>query len=617
MHEKVRREIDILRKLRHPHVIRLYEIIDTPSDLFMIMEYASGGELFDFIVLKTRLNEIEARRIFQQIVSGVEYCHNNFVCHRDLKPENILLDSKGNVKVADFGLSNIMQRGDFLRTSCGSPNYASPEVISGKAYVGPEIDVWSSGVILYALLCGSLPFEDEVPRLFKRIKQGAFTLPGHLSEPARHLIGRLLTADPVRRLPFREIKKHPWLRQNYPFYLSVTLKHPDQIFSRVSPFERQNPSINSLSSLGNENKKLLGELRKSLTAEEYSVSLALINDTVASQTDYENLLPTNYELPATFSKDILKRASSAVRHEGSVGFQTLLSANQARLMAKVSKSSVQQDSYTPGTPSYLLDAITIQQLAIQHPANIPLCSLSPLQSPYQASSLSLRVTTTNVQQGNASSSYSSTAVTSVQFSCPGLTSRWSLGIDASMEAAVLMNAVLRTLRALKFEWFFIHQFKLRCRPSRQDINKSNSVHHVDFTLTKSFEPGIAPPLSVLGQKIKQVPSLPSLCLLVNPDENYWTVGLTISVHRITQGHYCVDVQVFEGPLIAAMATATLISTTLYSTLRQLVISYKVSFQQQHNQTSHVFSTAQVVGQSVSAQNSQYSHQPVHNQNHNH
>ncbi|XP_060174639.1 serine/threonine protein kinase OSK1-like isoform X3 [Lycium barbarum] len=170
MEEKLRREIKIGSLFVHPHVIRLYEVIETPSDIYVVMEYVKSGELFDYIVQKGRLQEDEARHLFQQIIAGVEYCHRNRVVHRDLKPENLLLDARGNVKIADFGLSNIMRDGHFLKTGCGSPNYAAPEVVSQKFYAGPEVDVWSCGVILYALLCGRLPFDDEnIPNLFKKI----------------------------------------------------------------------------------------------------------------------------------------------------------------------------------------------------------------------------------------------------------------------------------------------------------------------------------------------------------------------------------------------------------------------------------------------------------------
>lgn len=234
MEEKVRREIKILRLFMHPHIIRLYEVIETQTDIYLSMEYVNSGELFDHIVEKGRLNEDEARRFFQQIISGVEYCHRNMVVHRDLKPENLLLDSKYNVKIADFGLSNVMRDGHLLKTSCGSPNYAAPEVISGKLYAGSEVDVWSCGVILYALLCGSLPFDDEnIPNLFKKIKGGIYTLPSHLSASARDLIPRMLLVDPLKRATIPEIKQHPWFQFRLPRYLAVPPPDTNQQAKRV------------------------------------------------------------------------------------------------------------------------------------------------------------------------------------------------------------------------------------------------------------------------------------------------------------------------------------------------------------------------------------------------
>lgn len=142
----------------------------------MVIEYA-GGELFDFLVSNGKVPEDSARRFFQQIICAVEYCHRHKIVHRDLKPENLLLDMNLNVKIADFGLSNIMTDGNFLKTSCGSPNYAAPEVIGGKLYAGPEVDVWSCGVILFVLLCGKLPFDDDyIPNLFKKISRECFCL---------------------------------------------------------------------------------------------------------------------------------------------------------------------------------------------------------------------------------------------------------------------------------------------------------------------------------------------------------------------------------------------------------------------------------------------------------
>ena len=222
MAEKVRREINILKMCTHPHIIRLYEVIDTPSDIFVIMEYVSGGELFDYIVSRGRLPPDEARHFFHQIVSGIEYCHHYKIVHRDLKPENLLLDADNNIKIADFGLSNVAHDGDFLRTSCGSPNYAAPEVISGNLYAGPEVDVWSCGVILYALLCGTLPFDDEsIPNLFKKIKSGMYSLPSHLSQSARELILRMLVVDPIKRITIAEVREHPWYKHKLPAYLTL------------------------------------------------------------------------------------------------------------------------------------------------------------------------------------------------------------------------------------------------------------------------------------------------------------------------------------------------------------------------------------------------------------
>ncbi|XP_048482495.1 5'-AMP-activated protein kinase catalytic subunit alpha-2 isoform X2 [Plutella xylostella] len=217
---KIRREIQNLKLFRHPHIIKLYQVISTPTDIFMIMEYVSGGELFEYIVKRGKLHEHEARRFFQQIISGVDYCHRHMIVHRDLKPENLLLDHNMHVKIADFGLSNMMMDGEFLRTSCGSPNYAAPEVISGKLYAGPEVDVWSCGVILYALLCGTLPFDDEhVPTLFRKIKSGIFPIPEYLNKSVVSLLCTMLQVDPMKRASIEDVKKHEWFQKDLPGYL--------------------------------------------------------------------------------------------------------------------------------------------------------------------------------------------------------------------------------------------------------------------------------------------------------------------------------------------------------------------------------------------------------------
>ena len=256
----VRREIKILRLFMHPHIIRLYEVVETPTDIFVVMEYVKAGELFDYIVEKGRLGENEARHFFQQIISGVEYCHRNMVVHRDLKPENLLLDSRSNVKIADFGLSNVMRDGHFLRTSCGSPNYAAPEVISGRLYAGPEVDVWSCGVILYALLCGSLPFDDEsIPNLFKKIKGGIYTLPSHLSPGARDLIARTLLVDPLKRITIPEIRAHPWFMLHLPRYLAVPPPDTAAQAAKVDP-----ESLDAVVAMGFDRAAVVEALRRQI-----------------------------------------------------------------------------------------------------------------------------------------------------------------------------------------------------------------------------------------------------------------------------------------------------------------------------------------------------------------
>jgi len=217
---KLKREIQNLKLFRHPHIIKLYQVICTPTDIFMVMEYVPGGELFDYIVKHGKLQEREARKFFQQIISGVDYCHRHKVVHRDLKPENLLLDSRNNVRIADFGLSNMMSDGEFLKTSCGSPNYAAPEVVSGKLYAGPEVDVWSCGVILYALLCGTLPFDDEhIPTLFRKISSGLFEIPYHLDKNAAKLIKHMLMVNPVKRASVEDIRQYEWFKIDLPKYL--------------------------------------------------------------------------------------------------------------------------------------------------------------------------------------------------------------------------------------------------------------------------------------------------------------------------------------------------------------------------------------------------------------
>ena len=176
-----------MRLLNHKNIVKLYEVIDTPDELYLIMEYVSGGEIFDYLVAHGRMKEKDARRHFRQIVGAVAYCHSLHIIHRDLKAENLLLDENMNVKIADFGFSNQFSPGQKLNTWCGSPPYAAPELFQGKEYSGPEVDVWSLGVVLYVFVCGSLPFDgSNLAKLRARVIAGKFQIPFYMSPGKLH-----------------------------------------------------------------------------------------------------------------------------------------------------------------------------------------------------------------------------------------------------------------------------------------------------------------------------------------------------------------------------------------------------------------------------------------------
>lgn len=212
--KKIFREIQILMKLRHPHIIRLYQVMETEKMIYLVTEYASGGEIFDFLVKTERLSEIEACKIFHQILAAVSYCHSRNVVHRDLKAENLLLDANMNIKLADFGFSNNFEIGKKLCTWCGSPPYAAPELFQGVQYDGPKADIWSLGVVLYVLVCGSLPFDGQTLYVLKnKVISGKFRIPYFMSADCEQLIRQMLLIDPERRLSIKQIRAHRWMRQ--------------------------------------------------------------------------------------------------------------------------------------------------------------------------------------------------------------------------------------------------------------------------------------------------------------------------------------------------------------------------------------------------------------------
>lgn len=216
----IEREIIIMKLLNHPNVLRLYDVWETNSNLYMVLEYAEKGELFNLLVERGPLPENEAVRFFRQIIIGISYCHALGIVHRDLKPENLLLDHKFNIKIADFGMAALETEDKLLETSCGSPHYAAPEIVSGIPYHGFASDVWSCGVILFALLTGRLPFDEEdgnIRNLLLKVQSGKFDMPDEdeISGDARDLLAEILTVDPEKRIKTRDILKHPLL-QKYP-----------------------------------------------------------------------------------------------------------------------------------------------------------------------------------------------------------------------------------------------------------------------------------------------------------------------------------------------------------------------------------------------------------------
>ncbi|XP_052264653.1 5'-AMP-activated protein kinase catalytic subunit alpha-2-like isoform X4 [Dreissena polymorpha] len=422
---KIRKEIQNLKLFRHPHIIKLYQVISTPTDIFMVMEYVSGGELFDYIVKNGKLKEPDARRFFQQIVSGVDYCHRHMVVHRDLKPENLLLDQNLNVKLADFGLSNMMQDGEFLRTSCGSPNYAAPEVISGKLYAGPEVDVWSCGVILYALLCGTLPFDDEhVPTLFRKIKSGIFNIPDYLNKEVVNLLCHMLQVDPLKRATMKDIREHDWFKKDLPSYL----------FPAPSDHDASIVDID-----------VVRDVCDKFGVQEWEVEAAILDgDPMDQLVIAYNLILDN--------KRIVDTASS-------VSFQDFYLASSPPSDAFLLSG---RHSHLLGSPQ-ASEAFPTQTSGLKpHPERMP-------EMKDVTQTLDPLLTTMNKTQ------------------TPAKKAKWHLGIRSQSKPQDIMHEVFRAMKTLGFEWKVVNNYHVRVRKTNPVTNRqtkmSLQLYQVD---TKSF-----------------------------------------------------------------------------------------------------------------------------------
>ncbi|CAL5411705.1 unnamed protein product [Camellia sinensis] len=237
---QIKREISTMKLIRHPNVIRIYEVMASKTKIYIVLELVTGGELFDKIASKGRLKEDEARKYFQQLINAVDYCHSRGVFHRDLKPENLLLDANEVLKVSDFGLSALPQQvreDGLLHTTCGTPNYVAPEVINNKGYDGAKADLWSCGVILFVLMAGYLPFEESnLMALYKKIFKAEFTCPPWFSSSAKKLVKRILDPNPMTRITIAEVIENEWFKKGY----------------KPSVFENEDVSLNDVDAIFNE-----------------------------------------------------------------------------------------------------------------------------------------------------------------------------------------------------------------------------------------------------------------------------------------------------------------------------------------------------------------------------
>ncbi|KAF2072549.1 hypothetical protein CYY_006124 [Polysphondylium violaceum] len=473
MDEKIRREIQNMKLFRHPHIIKLYEVIETPTDIFMVMEYVTGGELFDYIVKNGKLSEDESRRLFQQMISGVDYCHHHMVVHRDLKPENLLLDPlHKSIKIADFGLSNMMQDGDFLKTSCGSPNYAAPEVISGKLYAGPEVDVWSCGVILYAFLCAKLPFDDEnIPTLFKKIREGVFTIPDFVSSQCTDLIKKMLVVDPVKRITINEIRNHPWFQVKLPKYLSSPNTFLSKSIQKID-HDVLNELVKIYSPLNSQ--QLIEELQKT-EVNDYIVSYHLLVD--SKRVSYEVESPSNNHTPNHSCNN--STTTTPLLSSNKVVNNNNNNNNNINNNSNINNNNYNQEQFelepdigtTTATTSIVVDNENDLSNINNNDNNVN--NMDGPTNEGGAESLNIEESNNDIiinnnlsNPINLNNNPNFQISSSIDFNADSANQphrKWYLGAISQLPPHEIMGEIYRALKKVGFEWKLTGPFQLRCR----------------------------------------------------------------------------------------------------------------------------------------------------------
>ncbi|XP_059123849.1 serine/threonine-protein kinase SIK2 isoform X4 [Peromyscus eremicus] len=309
--EKIYREVQIMKMLDHPHIIKLYQVMETKSMLYLVTEYAKNGEIFDYLANHGRLNESEARRKFWQILSAVDYCHDRKIVHRDLKAENLLLDNNMNIKIADFGFGNFFKTGELLATWCGSPPYAAPEVFEGQQYEGPQLDIWSMGVVLYVLVCGALPFDGPtLPILRQRVLEGRFRIPYFMSEECEHLIRRMLVLDPSKRLSIAQIKEHKWMLIEVPVQRPILYPQEQENEPSIGEFNEQ--VLRLMHSLGIDQQKTIESLQNKSYNHFAAIYFLLVERLKSHRSSFpvEQRLDGRQRRPSTIAEQTVAKAAN-------------------------------------------------------------------------------------------------------------------------------------------------------------------------------------------------------------------------------------------------------------------------------------------------------------------